>query len=112
MAAHAKSNAVEHSTRAISPGILDILAELRRAGKPIVVSVNRSDFVVEDEGSYRHLVALIDRLETIGGIREALQDVESGRTLTLDEFKNEVRHRHGIPARQSLTVDELSENEP
>ena len=97
MEAHAKSDPVKHSTRIITPGILDILAGLRQAGKPIVVSVNRTDFVVEDEGSYRHLVALIDRLETIGGIREALQDVESGRTLTLDEFKSEVRQRHGIP---------------
>jgi phosphohistidine swiveling domain-containing protein len=97
MAARAKSDAVVHSTRSITPRILDVLAELRQAGKPIVMSVNRTDFVVEDEGSYRHLVALIDRLETIGGIREALQDVEAGRTLTLDEFKSEVRQRHGIP---------------
>lgn len=74
------------------PGLsLNALAELRRTGKPIVVTVNRTDFVIEDEGSYQRLIALIDRLETIGGIREALQDVDAGRTLTLDEFKSQVR---------------------
>jgi hypothetical protein len=79
------------------PGILNVLADLRQTGKPIVVTVNQTDFAVEDEGSFQRLIALIDRLETIGGIREALQDVDASRTLTLDEFKSEVRQRHGIP---------------
>jgi hypothetical protein len=97
MKTQTKSNSKARSAQSIKPGVVNVLAELRRTGKPIVVTVNRTDFVVEDERSYRHLITLVDRLETIGGIREAFQDVDAGRTLTLDEFKSEVRQRHGIP---------------
>ncbi len=97
MAMPTDSAAATHSPPVIRPEIRAVLAELRGTGMPIVLTVNRTDFVVEDEGSYQRLIALIDRLETIRGIREALQDVEAGRALTLDEFKSEVRQRHGIP---------------
>jgi hypothetical protein len=97
MTPQTNSDVAVHPTQIIKPGVVNVLAELRQTRKPIVATVNQTDFVVDDEGSYQSLIALIARLESIAGTREALEDVDAGRTLTLDEFKTEVRRRHGPP---------------
>ena len=52
--------------------------------------------MVDDRESYRLLIELVDRLETVASIRRGLEDVRMGRTVTLDDFKDEVRRKDGI----------------
>ena len=40
---------------------------------------------------------LIDRIETIEGVREGLRQVEEGRTASLEELDRRLRKKHGIP---------------
>jgi hypothetical protein len=47
--------------------------------------------------SFQKLVELVELLETIDAVREGMQELASGKGLSLDEVKEEVRKKHGIP---------------
>ena len=82
----------------VRPSIIEFIRELRKAGQPVVLTINgNAELVVEDAGSLQKLLELVDRLETIEAIREGMKDLEEGRGLTLEEFKEQVRKKHGIP---------------
>lgn len=75
-----------------------LLHHLRKSGQPIVISINgQAELRVEDQESFEKLLTLVDRLETIDGIRRGLEDVEAGRTVSLEEFKAEKRQKYGLP---------------
>ena len=69
------------------------LKQLHKTGTPVVLTINgKAEVVVQDAMAYRRLVeraAQVERDETVAAIREALADVEAGRTK---------------PARQALKV--------
>ena len=44
----------------------------------------------------RVLKSNLDQAGTIEAIRQGIADVDAGRTLSLEEFKDEVRRTHGI----------------
>ena len=74
------------------------LKKLRKTGQPIALTINgKAELVVQEAGSYQRLLDLLDRLETIEGIKQALKDVKEGRTISLEDFKKMVRKKHGIP---------------
>lgn len=84
----------------IEPGrpVTSLLERLREAGEPIVLTINGSaELPVHDAGSLQRLLELVERLETIDGIRRGMKDLADGRGLSLEEFKEEVRIKHGIP---------------
>lgn len=74
----------------------EALAELRRTGPPGVLTVNgKADLVVQDAKSFRQLLDLAERLETIEAVREALasRDTSEGRSLeeVFDDLEDELR---------------------
>ena len=75
-----------------------LLEQLKAAGEPITISINgRTGIVVDDEKSIDHLIALVDRLETIKIVRDRLKDYDEGRRgLSLDEMKEQVRSKYGF----------------
>jgi PHD/YefM family antitoxin component YafN of YafNO toxin-antitoxin module len=82
----------------VRPNVMEFIRELRKAGQPVVLTINgKAELVVEDVGSLQKLLELVDRLETIESIREGMKDIEEGRMLNLEEFKDQVRKKHGIP---------------
>lgn len=70
---------------------------LKETGEPVVLAVDGGvDVVVQDADSYRKLLDEVERARTLDGIRRGLEDMKAGRTLTLEQFKEHVRTKHGI----------------
>ncbi len=77
------------------------LKQLRATGTPVVLTVNgKAEVVVQVAAAYRRLVeraAQIERDETVAAIREALADVEAGRTKPARQALKALAKKHGIP---------------
>jgi prevent-host-death family protein len=73
----------------------ELLDRLKKSGNPLVLTINgRAEVVVQDAGAYQEL---LDRVETIEGIKRGLVDVRAGRTKPAREVFNRLRRKHGIP---------------
>lgn len=77
------------------------LQQLRKTGSPVVLTVNgKAEVVVQDAAAYRRLVeraAQAEREETVAAIRDALEDVEAGRTKPARAAIRRLAKKHGIP---------------
>jgi hypothetical protein len=72
--------------------------EAAAAGRPITVQIDdRPALVVEDERTYQMLWELVDRLETIEGIRRGLEEAARGEGIPFDEAIEQIRQKHKIP---------------
>jgi PHD/YefM family antitoxin component YafN of YafNO toxin-antitoxin module len=69
----------------------EFLRELREAGQPVTLTISgRAEFVVEDAKSYQKLLELVERLETIGAVREGLASADRGEGRPAEEFFEEL----------------------
>ena len=60
------------------------IQQMKDTGEPVVLTVNgRAEIVVQDAEAYQKLMAEVDRLHTIEGIKRGLNDVEEGQTISL-----------------------------
>lgn len=76
----------------------DFIKQLEKTGKPVVLTMNgRARVIVQDAESYQKMLELLDRAETIEAIREGLEAVQQGHTMTLKKFDKEVRRKFSIP---------------
>ena len=74
------------------------LEQWRRTGQPILLKVNDTEvYRLDDEGSIERLAHLVGRLESITAIREGLDEVNRGKTISLEEFEAKARSKHGLP---------------
>jgi hypothetical protein len=74
------------------------LEQLRQTGLPIVLTINgKAALVVQDAGSYQKLVELVDRLETIEGVEQALAEMKAGKGRPAEKALEELRHKLNIP---------------
>jgi len=75
--------------------------QLHKTGSPVVLTVNgKAEVVVQDAAAYRRLVeraAQVGREETVAVIREALADVDAGRTKPARQALKSLARKHGIP---------------
>jgi len=78
------------------------LKQLHETGAPVVLTVNgKAAVVVQDAAAYRRLAeraAQIEREETVAALREALADVEAGRTKPARAALKALAKKYGIPA--------------
>jgi predicted transcriptional regulator len=73
---------------------------MRKTGNPVVLTINgKADVVVQDASSYQRLLAYIDEMEALEGIKRGLADIEAGRVTPLEKFEKDFRKKHGIPRR-------------
>lgn len=73
------------------------LKQLKDTGAPVVLTINgKAELVVQDAASYQKLLDEAEQAKVIEGIRQGLEDVKAGRTISLDDFKAHVRNKHGI----------------
>jgi prevent-host-death family protein len=73
----------------------ELLERLKSTGSPLVLTINgKAEIVVQDAAAYQQLV---DRLESIEGIRRGLGDVKAGRTKPAREVLHRLRRKRGIP---------------
>jgi prevent-host-death family protein len=78
----------------------EFLERMRETGNPVVLTINgRAEVVVQDAASYQKLLAYIDEMEALEGIKRGLADVEAGRVTPVEKFEKDFRKKHGIPRR-------------
>ena len=75
----------------------EFLRQLKETGEPVVLTINgKAELVVQDAASYQRLLDLAEEARVVEGIRQGLEDMKAGRTMSLDDFKNHARKKHGI----------------
>ena len=86
-----------HSLTDFKKNTPDFLKQLKDSGDPVVLTINgKAELVVQDAASYQKLLDLAEEARVIEGIRQGLEDMKAGRTISLDAFKGHVRKTHGI----------------
>ncbi|MGI2905466.1 type II toxin-antitoxin system Phd/YefM family antitoxin [Tolypothrix sp. VBCCA 56010] len=86
-----------HSLSSFKRNTVEFIEQMKQTGKPVVLTVNgKAELVVQDAESYQKLLDALERLEAIAGIKQGLEDVETGRTSSLSEFYQEMRQKYGI----------------
>ena len=74
------------------------LEQLRESGEPVVLTINgKAELVVQDAKSYQKLLDLAERVETMEAIREGMKELDEGKGISLEEFREHVKRKHGIP---------------
>ena len=72
----------------------DFVKRLKKSGLPEVLTIDgRGALVVQDATAYQRLLDIVERAEAVAGIRRGLADLESGRTMSLEEFEERLRRR-------------------
>jgi len=72
----------------------EYVRKIKESGTPLVLTVNgKAEIVVQDAESYQRMLDLLDRAETIEAVREGLESVRQGRTMSLNQFDKEMRKK-------------------
>ena len=80
------------SLTAFKRNTAEYVDRIKKSGKPLVLTVNgRAEIVVQDAASYQRMLDLIDRVETIEAVREGVESVRRGKTMSLDLFDKKLR---------------------
>lgn len=86
-----------HSLTDFKKNTPEFLQQLKDTGSPVVLTINgKAELVVQDAASYQKLLDLAEEARVLEGIRQGLEDVKAGRTISLDDFKEHARKTHGI----------------
>jgi prevent-host-death family protein len=76
----------------------DYVRQIQETKRPLVLTIHgKAALVVQDAEAYQAMLDRVERAETVEAIREAMREFDEGKGVTLEEFKEEVRRRHGIP---------------
>ena len=76
----------------------EVIGQLKATGEPIVLTVNgKAEIVVQDARSYQRMLELIDRAETIIGIKKGLESMARGEGIPAEEAFDRLRKKHAIP---------------
>ncbi len=79
----------------------EFIKRLEGTGAPVLLTVNgKAKLVVQDAASYQRIRELLDQAETIEAIRQGLEDVARGRTVSLPEFERRMRKQIGRNRKQ------------
>ncbi len=71
--------------------------QLKETGEPIVLTINgKAALVVQDSESYQRLLDIAEEARVLEGIRQGLEDMKAGRTVSLGDFKKHVKQKYGI----------------
>jgi PHD/YefM family antitoxin component YafN of YafNO toxin-antitoxin module len=74
------------------------LEQLRESGEPVVLTINgKAELVVQDAKSYQRLLDLAERVEAMEAIREGMKELDEGKGISLEEFREHVKRKHRIP---------------
>ncbi|MEM9538449.1 MAG: type II toxin-antitoxin system Phd/YefM family antitoxin [Cyanobacteria bacterium P01_E01_bin.42] len=75
----------------------EFIEQMKQTGNPIVLTVNgKAELVVQDAVSYQKILDMMEYLETITGIQAGLEDIDAGRTRSLEDFQQAMQQKHGI----------------
>jgi PHD/YefM family antitoxin component YafN of YafNO toxin-antitoxin module len=75
----------------------EFIKQLKDTGEPLVLTINgKAELVVQAVGPFQKLLDLAEEARVVEGIRQGLEDMKAGRTISLGAFKEHVRKKHGI----------------
>jgi hypothetical protein len=87
------------STNPTQVSALVLLEQLRHSQQPVVLTINgQKELLVEDSGSYQLLLKLVERLETIDGVKKSMEAFERGEGQPAQEALKQLCQKHGIPS--------------
>ena len=87
-----------HSLTDFKKNTSAFINQLKETGDPVVLTINgKAELVVQDAAAYQKLHQLAEEARVLEGIRQGIEDMKAGRTISLDEFKQHARSKHGIP---------------
>jgi len=70
---------------------------LKQTGEPVVLTINgKAELVIQDAASYQKMREAVEESRVLESIRQGIADMNAGRTIGLDEFRQHARTRHGI----------------
>ena len=79
----------------------EFIKRMEQTGAPVLLTVNgKAKLVVQDAASYQRTRELLDQAETIEAIRQGLEDVARGQTISLPDFERRMRKKIGNPRKQ------------
>jgi predicted transcriptional regulator len=79
------------------PTTAQYVDRMEHEGRLITLRIDdRTPLVIEDARAYQMLWELVDRIETIAAVREGLEQIEQGRSISLEELDQRLRRKHGI----------------
>jgi len=79
----------------------EYVKKIKKSGTPLVLTVNgKAEIIVQDAESYQRMLELLDRAETIEAVREGLESVRQGKTMSLDLFDKELRKKIRAPKKR------------
>jgi PHD/YefM family antitoxin component YafN of YafNO toxin-antitoxin module len=74
----------------------EFIQQLKETGEAVVLTINgKAELVVQDVAAYQKLREIAEEARVLEGIRQGLEDMKAGRTVSLDEFKAHVRDKTG-----------------
>jgi len=79
----------------------EYVRKMKKSGNPLVLTVNgKAEIVVQDAESYQRMLELLDRAEAVEAVREGLESVRQGKTMSLDQFDKEMRKKIRTPKKR------------
>lgn len=77
-----------------------LLAELKKSGRALVLTVNgRAEVVAMSAPTFQRILDALERLDALGGIRRGLEQAKRGEGIALAAFDARIRKKHGLPRR-------------
>ncbi len=75
-----------------------MLKQLKKTGRPIVLTVNgKTEAIVQSASAYQRLLDIASRADEDEGLRQALDDVDAGRTHPAEDVFAAMRKKYAIP---------------
>ena len=88
-----------HSLTDFKKNTSEFINQLKQTGEPVVLTINgKAELVVQDAAAYQKLRQMAEEARILEGIRQGIADLNAGRTISLDQFKEHARTKHGIKA--------------
>jgi PHD/YefM family antitoxin component YafN of YafNO toxin-antitoxin module len=88
-----------HSLTDFKKNTSKFVEQLKETGEPVVLTINgKAELVVQDATAYQKLLQIVDEARVLEGVRQGIQDMNAGRTVSLDEFNANARTKHRIKA--------------
>jgi prevent-host-death family protein len=79
----------------------EYVKKIKKSGNPLVLTVHgKAELIVQDAESYQRMLMLLDRAETVEAVREGLESVRQGKTMSLDQFDKKMRKKFRAPKKQ------------
>ena len=79
----------------------EYVKKIKQSGNPLVLTVNgKAEIVVQDAESYQRMLELLERAEAIEAVREGLESVRRGKTMSLDQFDKEMQKKIRAPKKR------------